>query len=288
MGVSVFLVAYVMAGQVAEPAIVPVPSPATIEAPAATPAAPETASPEAAAAPPPQKPADTEILVTGHAKAPAEDPLQSLNIVSYEAIQAVDQALIGPVALGYKHGLPKPVRSGLRNFLNNLNEPIVFVNFLLQLKPGKAMETVGRFAINTTLGGAGLFDVARRKPFELPRRSNGLADTLGFYGVKPGPYLFLPLIGSTTVRDMFGRSIDLLLLPTVVGKPFNRPIYAISSGAVSALDERAEMDDELRKIREAGNPYAAMREYYLKRREAEIDVLRGKRSSIDNPPAPVP
>ncbi|MFX6258432.1 MlaA family lipoprotein, partial [Acinetobacter baumannii] len=88
---------------------------------------------------------------------------------------------------------PVPVRSGIRNFLYNLREPIVFVNFLLQHKAGKAAETLGRFVVNSTVGVGGLFDMAKRRPIHLPRRPNGFADTLGFYGVKPGPFLFLPL-----------------------------------------------------------------------------------------------
>ena len=193
----------------------------------------------------------------------------------------MDKHVIRPIAHGYAQAIPSPVRKAPPNLLNNLDEPIVFVNFLLQLKPGKAVETLGRFTINSTLGVAGLIDMAKRKPFHLPRRSNGLADTLGYYGVGPGPYLFLPLIGSTTIRDMFGRIVDLSLVPTVVGKPFNNPTFALAKGALSSLDERAEFDADLKKLRTSQDPYAAQRAYYLQRRQAEIDVLRGKRDNAD-------
>lgn len=242
-------------------------------------AAPPSAA-EATATPPPQDGGDT-IVVTGRGKPPKEDPAQAVNVVSYQAVQAVDKAVIGPIAHGYEKGVPRPVRKGLHNLLDNLDEPIVFVNFLLQLKPGKAAETLGRFTINSTLGVAGLFDVAKKKPFHLPRRSNGLADTLGYYGIGPGPYLFLPLIGSTTLRDMFGRVIDLSLVPTAVGKPFNDPTFALAKGALSSLDERAQFDDDLEKLRTSHDPYAAQRAYYLQRRQAEIDVLRGKRDNAE-------
>src|SRR3546814_16310736 len=79
---------------------------------------------------------------------------------------------------------------------------------MLQFKPGKAMETAGRFTINTTLGVAGLFDVAKRKPFFLPYRPNGLANVLGYYGVGPGPYLSLPIAGPPTLRDITGDTWD--------------------------------------------------------------------------------
>lgn len=222
------------------------------------------------------------ITVTARPRS-STDPVEAVNVASFHAVQAVDKAFIGPVARTYKKATPKPLQDGLHNFLNNLDEPIVFVNFLLQLKPGKALETAGRFAINTTLGGAGLFDVAKRKPFKLPRRSNGLADTLGYYGVGPGPFLFLPVIGPTTVRDLAARPFDLLILPAAAGKPFNRPEVGLAKGTLSALDERAHNDDKLKKLRdESSDPYGSIRDDYLKRRQAEIDYLRGKRTSIED------
>jgi phospholipid-binding lipoprotein MlaA len=224
---------------------------------------------------------DDTIVVTAQSGPPPGDPVEAINEVSFIAVQAVDSALIAPVAHGYMKGVPVPIQDGLHNFLNNLDEPIVFVNFLLQLKIGKALETVGRFAVNSTIGAGGLFDVAKKKPFNLPRRSNGLADTLGFYGVGPGPYLFLPLIGSTSLRDIFGRVADLSLLPTAVGKPFTQPLVSLTKGALSSLDDRVENDEILTRVQQSDNPYAAMREYYLTKRQAEIDVLKGKRCNAD-------
>jgi phospholipid-binding lipoprotein MlaA len=217
------------------------------------------------------------IIVTANQGPPKGDPIAVVNEVSFGAVQSVDKAIIAPVAYGYRDGLPAPIRDAMHNFLNNLDEPIVFVNFLLQFKIGKAVETVGRFAINSTIGIAGLFDVAKKSPINLPRRPNGLADTLGYYGVGPGPYLFLPVFGSTTVRDLLGRLVDLSLLPAAVGKPFTNPIVSAAKGTLSSIDDRVENDVILTRIQESGNPYAAMREYYLMKRQAEIDVLKGKR-----------
>ena len=221
------------------------------------------------------------IVVTANQGPPKGDPIAVVNEVSFGAVQSVDKAIIAPIAYGYRDGLPAPIRDGLHNVLNNLDEPIVFVNFLLQFKIGKAAETVGRFAINSTIGVAGLFDFAKKHPINLPRRSNGLADTLGYYGVGPGPYLYLPLIGSTTVRDVLGRVVDLSLLPATVGKPFTNPIVSAAKGTLSSIDDRVENDVILTRIQESGNPYAAMREYYLKQRQAEIDVLKGKRADAN-------
>lgn len=242
---------------------------------------PRTEPPTAMDTPAPATIDRATIIVTARQGPPRGDPIAVVNEVSFVAVQAVDEAVIAPVAYGYQRGLPEPLRDGIHNALNNLDEPIVFVNFLLQLKIGKAVETVGRFAINSTIGAAGLFDVAEKKPFKLPRRSNGLADTLGFYGVGPGPYIFLPLIGSTTVRDVIGRIVDLSLLPTAVGKPFTNPLVSATKGALSSIDDRVENDEILTRIQQSGNPYAAMREYYLKKRQAEIDVLKGKRCNAD-------
>ena len=221
------------------------------------------------------------IVVTARTGPPPGDPVEAVNEASFAAVQAIDGAIIAPIAQGYKAAVPNPIRDGIHNVINNLDEPIVFVNFLLQLKIGKAFETVGRFAINSTVGIAGLVDVAKKKPFNLPRRSNGLADTLGFYGVGPGPYLFLPVFGSTTIRDLLGRVVDMSLLPTAVGKPFTDPIVSASKGILSSIDDRVQNDDILTRVQQSGNPYAAMREYYLKKRQAEIDVLKGKRCNAD-------
>ena len=225
--------------------------------------------------------AQNTIVVTARQGPPPGDPAEAVNEMAFGAAQSVDNAFAGPVARAYERGIPEPIRDGLKNFLNNLNEPIVFLNFLLQFKIGKAFETVGRFAVNSTIGAVGLFDVAKKQPFALPRRSNGLANTLGFYGVGPGPYLYLPLIGSTTVRDLLGQVVDLSLLPTAVGPPLTSPAVSSSRGVVSSVIERVTKDEIFTRVQQSGNPYAAMREYYLKKREAEIDVLKGKRCNAD-------
>jgi phospholipid-binding lipoprotein MlaA len=222
------------------------------------------------------RPDTNEIVVTGQSHTVPGDPLEKVNAKSFAVTQAVDRALVRPLAMGYQRIVPKPIRSGIRNFINNLREPVAFVNFLLQIKPGKAFETVGRFGINTTLGVAGLFDFAKRKPFKLPRRPNGFANTLGYYGVKPGPFLFLPLIGPTTLRDFLGDNMDRLVLPVAVGKPFNKPAFAIPVNTFSSLDQRAEFDEHLKKLHQDSDPYAASREDYLQSRQAAIDELHGK------------
>lgn len=266
---------------VAEPIAVPeVSSTAAVEAqaaPAQTGPVVPVPAPSLAATPP----VDGEIVVTALDRSSPTDPVAPINVAVFDTLQVADRLVVEPVAKGYKAAFPKPVRDGVSNAINNLDEPIVFVNFMLQLKPGKALRTIARFTINTTLGVGGLFDMAKRKPFHLPRRSNGLADTLGYYGVKPGAYLFLPAIGSTTVRDVIGRVFDLSLLPTVLKSPFNRPEFSLTKGVLSAIDDRVQADTDGRAERmKSADPYVAVREYYLKTRASEILFLRQEKGAM--------
>ena len=220
--------------------------------------------------------ADGTIVVTGSSETIGRDPLVELNEAAFDLTQDVDQAFVEPVAEAYEEGLPKPVRKGLRNFFRNLLEPVNFLNYMLQFKPGKAFETLGRFAINSTVGIGGFIDVAKTKPFSLPYRRNGFANTLGYYGVGPGPFLVIPLVGSTTLRDFVGGLLDQSLLPAIAGKPFGTPYYAIPAYTVNSLEFRIEYDAKLEKIRDSDDPYYAMRETYLCNREAEIAALKNK------------
>ena len=228
-----------------------------------------------------------DILVTGRRL--AGDPLRSVNAKAFAATEAADRALVRPLSMAYKHAIPRPARQGIHNFLYNLREPLVFVNFMLQLKPGKAAETAGRFAVNSTIGVAGLVDVARRRPFHLPRRANGFADTLGYYGVKNGPFLFLPITGPTTVRDLIGGTLDRLLLPLAVGTPFNKTAFTAPVGILGALDHRADFDPTLKRLHDGvADPYAESRDFYLARRQAEIDQLHGRGVGTTSPVGEAP
>jgi len=234
--------------------------------------------------PPPSVRSDqNEVVVEGRHIPTPGDPLEQINAKTYAITQDVDKAVVAPVARSYSKTIPAPVRSGLRNFFNNLAEPVVFLNYLLQIKPGKAAETLGRFAINTTVGAAGLFDMAKRRPFKLPLRRNGFANSLGYYGVKPGPFLYLPLVGPTTVRDLIGLWVDKLVLPVAVRKPFNQAYYTIPATIIGSIDYRVEYDAQLRKQQDDPDPYAAARRDYLQSRQAEIDALHGKKEAMQTP-----
>jgi phospholipid-binding lipoprotein MlaA len=152
------------------------------------------------------------------------------------------------------------------------------------------VKSVGRFAINSTFGVAGLVDVAKREPFNLPYTPNGFANTFACYGIGPGPYFFLPLIGPTTLRDVIGVTMDRTALPVIVGKPFNRPYYAIPANVIDSLNDRIEIDGQLEKIREeSADPYTATRELYLRQRKAELAAIcpkKGETVETGLPPRP--
>ena len=219
---------------------------------------------------------EQDIVVQGRRTETPGDPMEQINAASYAVIADIDEALIGPVAHAYEDGIPRSLRDILSNFFSNLREPIVALNFLLQLKPGKAIETIGRFAINTTVGLGGLFDPAESSPFNLPQRSNGFANTLGYYGVGPGPFLVLPLVGATTLRDLFGSGADQFVLPFAVGRPFNSLVYSIPAYTINSLDYRIAFDAQIDAIRSSDDPYARVRSTYLARRQCEIDALRNR------------
>lgn len=231
-------------------------------------------------APPPPTAASPDIVVRHH-HAPG-DPLEGFNRANYKSSTAIDKAILRPVALAYRHIVPREARDGIRNALSNIGEPFVFVNDVLQHRIGRAIKTLGRFAINSTLGLAGLFDDAKRKPFHLPHHNNSLGDTLGYYGVGPGPYLYLPILGPTTLRDALAGPIEGIALGFIVKTPLQRTDYQVSTAIIGGLDQRAEADDDLRVITEDSvDPYAALRSVVLQDRAGEIAAL--KSNDVDDP-----
>lgn len=201
------------------------------------------------------------------------DPLEGFNRKLFSLHDFLDRILFRPVAMVYKTVIPKPLRTGIRHVFSNLDEVVVFANDVLQLKPKHAVRTLARFAINSSIGIGGVFDVA--KTVALPHRPNGFGDTLGRYGVGPGPYLFIPLIGPTDLRDLFGGSADGALLPAAVGLPFDRKEYTISRSALTGLDLRVESDADLKALYVgAADRYATLRSVYLQSRVAEIGEIR--------------
>src|SRR5690606_2173985 len=123
----------------------------------------------------------------------------------------LDRAVLRPVAKGYRAVTPDLAEKGVSNFFSNLNDVVVIVNDIVQLKPVQALSDTGRFLINSTLGIAGLFDVAT--PLGLEKHDEDFGQTFGRWGAGQGPYLVLPFFGSSSVRDGFGLAADQYIYP---------------------------------------------------------------------------
>lgn len=134
------------------------------------------------------------------------DPLEPFNRGVYSFNDAVDRAVVKPVATAYRDVLPSPVRTGVRNFFSNLQDLWSFVNNSLQLKGEGAGNSIVRFGVNTVFGLGGLIDIATEMRIE--RFTEDFGQTLGHWGVGAGPYLVLPLLGSSTVRDTVALPVD--------------------------------------------------------------------------------
>lgn len=194
--------------------------------------------------------------------APPADPLEGLNRGTYAFNDAMDRAILKPVAQGYKAVTPDFVRSGVSNVFTNLGEVSVAVNNLLQGKPGNAASDVGRFLVNSTIGILGLFDVAT--PMGLEKHEEDFGQTLGRWGVGSGPYLVIPFLGPSTFRDATGRGVDSFMSweYQVDHIPTRNSGYALE-----VVDLRANLLGAGQTLDEAAlDKYQFLRDAYLQRR----------------------
>jgi phospholipid-binding lipoprotein MlaA len=208
------------------------------------------------------------------------DPLESFNRGVFKFSQGLDRAVIRPAALGYKHVLPSPVRTGVRNALNNLDEPDTFANDMLQLHFRKGGMTAVRFVVNSTIGIGGLFDVAGATG--LPIHYSDFGQTLGRYGVRPGPYIYIPVLGPSDLRDGAGRIVDSFGSILSV-HDFHVPTEArVAVVVVDGLDTRAEYDADITALhRTATDEYASIRSVYQQHRQA---LVSGDATAIQDLP----
>lgn len=193
----------------------------------------------------------------------ASDPFEPFNRTMYAFNDSLDRTVARPVAVAYRDNVPRPVRTGVSNFLDNLTYPVVIVNTGLQGKFTEMLQDTGRFLINTTVGVVGIFDPASRLGLEAGNEDMG--QTLGVWGTPPGPYLVWPVYGPSTARDTAGASADGYLLdPTAsaVSLPERYAVYVMRG-----LDARVGLLDVDHMLEQEYDPYIAMREAYLQRRE---------------------
>jgi phospholipid-binding lipoprotein MlaA len=203
--------------------------------------------------------------------APNPDPWEKFNRKSFAINQTLDRYALRPLAMVYSHVLPAPVRDGLHNVLSNLDEPVVLVNDVLQGRFHRAGVTTGRIVANTVLGIGGVFDVATK--LGAPHHDNGFDVTLGRYHVKPGPYLFIPLLGPSTVRAAVGSGVDAVSQPLYWIKYPHHNTVSIVRFVVGGLDTRARVDDQYQALMsDATDPYATLRSVYLQNQQSQVDA----------------
>ena len=191
------------------------------------------------------------------------DPLEGYNRVMYKINSSADSAIFKPAAKVYDAILPDPISHGVSNFFSNLNEITVIINDLLQFKFGQAMDDLGRFGLNTTVGIGGLFDVAGHAGYE--KHNEDFGQTLGVWGVESGPYVVLPIFGPRTVRDTVGLVGDYYTDP-ITYIDHNKTRYSI--WAVWAVDKRANLLKAEKVLDEAAlDEYSYVRDAYLQHRQ---------------------
>jgi phospholipid-binding lipoprotein MlaA len=197
------------------------------------------------------------------------DPYEHTNRAVFNMNMTVDNAVAKPVAKFYNHALPTPVRDSIHNALTNLDKPVVFGNDVLQGEGTRAGQTLARFTLNSTLGVAGLFDVATA--LGVPDHSEDFGQTLGVWGVGEGPYLVMPFMGPDPPRDLTGDVVDIFMDPlTYIKFHGSDTWYAVRSGA-DVLDLRARNVETVDQIeRTSIDFYATTRSLYRQYRNAEI------------------
>lgn len=198
------------------------------------------------------------------------DPFEPTNRAIFAVNDAIDEAVVGPAARAYDTVTPEPVQTGVRNFMTNLNQPVVFANAILQGDVHAAGDTVGRFVMNTTIGVGGLFDVATHEGVPQHRRDFG--QTLAKWGVGDGPYLVLPLLGPSNLRDASGRFVDRYPHPLNWNEEESSEALAWSLRGLNGLDARASLEETLQSLdRTAIDPYVQARSAWRQSREAFIN-----------------
>lgn len=199
------------------------------------------------------------------------DPMEGFNRAVFAFNDAVDTVFLEPIAMGYRFITPQPLRTGVRNFLRNLKSPMQVVNQTLQGDLSGAGSDVARFAINTTAGVLGLVDVAAM--VGLPYEQEDFGQTLGVWGVGHGPYMVLPILGPSSMRDATGMLVDSYADPLrlyLYNTHQEEWHYArLGLTAISTREELLDLLDDLQK--NSFDYYAALRSTYMQRREALLN-----------------
>jgi phospholipid-binding lipoprotein MlaA len=230
------------------------------------------------------------------------DPYENTNRKVYKFNRGLDRYALRPAATVYRAVIPKPARTGVTNVFNNIDEPVSFINAVLQGKVKRAFRTVDRFLLNTTLGVGGLADVATK--LGRPEQPEDFGQTLAVWGVKSGPYLMLPLLGPSTLRDLGGFGVDFATDPvTYARNAALNPNFVETAGqfALETIDLRSKLMDAGADgvLKSSLDEYATVRSAFLQQRRSAIydgvlpdeddePVEDAPLAPGATPPAPVP
>jgi phospholipid-binding lipoprotein MlaA len=201
------------------------------------------------------------------------DPWEGMNRKVYAFNEKLDEAVLKPVAQAWVDVVPSFVRTGVRNFMGNLGDVWTTVNAVLQFKGQVAVESAARVVVNSTLGLYGVLDLAT--PGGIEKRKEDMGQTLGHWGVKPGPYLVLPVLGPATLRDAAALPVDWQASP---GQYFQDASTRTGVALLNVTETRAGLLKATDAVKQASlDPYSFVRDGWLQKRE--YDVYDG------NPPA---
>ena len=194
------------------------------------------------------------------------DPLENFNRGVFSLNDGVDRAVLRPVASAYRDITPSPVRTGVSNFFSNIGDVWSLANNILQLKPKESAETLLRLSFNTILGFGGVFDIATE--MRLQKNPEDFGQTLGYWGMGSGPYIVLPLLGPSNLRDSIGRAVDLTV--DVVARTDRVPVRNTLT-PLRVVDTRSSLLNATDLVDQAAlDKYSFTRDAYLSRRTTLI------------------
>ena len=190
------------------------------------------------------------------------DPYENLNRKTYQFNENLDEKIAKPIAEIYSK-FPVPVKNGVTNFFNNLEEVDTFINQLLQGKPKESLNDLTRFIINSTIGLAGFIDVASK--IGLERHEEDFGQTLGVWGVGQGPYIMLPVLGPSTLRDTFSRPVSSFLSVTFHMTESDVNIALKSIDAIETRERLLDVESLL-----SGDKYSFVKDAYIQSINYEV------------------
>lgn len=193
---------------------------------------------------------------------PNPDPLEAINRPMFKFNDVADRFVIRPVAWGYRKIFPRPIRTGVSNFFDNLTYPVTIVNQFLQGKFAMGFRDTGRLLLNSTLGFAGFLDPATDAGLRINEEDFG--QTMAVWGIPQGPYLILPLLGPRSMRDAVGIPVNVLVNPVMQWPNSSQRSKLF---ILWTIETRAGLIGPDKAIREAFDPYLFVRDAYLQNRE---------------------